>query len=112
MCRTLTGTDVNSEIPTDYSVRVGRGNCAPATMILPNIAMKYSYLTQSSGETDWTGFFEEFEKTLVLTRTALIERFNYICSQSTNNAKYMYRNETMRGGKGDLDNSIYETMKH
>jgi ribonucleoside-triphosphate reductase len=44
-CRTLTGTDVNSEIPTEYSVRVGRGNCAPATIILPNLAMKYSYLT-------------------------------------------------------------------
>jgi ribonucleoside-triphosphate reductase len=24
----------------------------------------------------------------------------------------MYKNETMRGGKGDLNNPIFETMKH
>ena len=98
MCRTANGFDVNGMNQT----KDGRGNICPVTIILPTLAMK------SNGDV------EEFIKLLDLkiheAKDALIERFNFICSQSSDSAKFMYENGTMEGYV--KEEGIRSALKH
>lgn len=100
-CRTANGWDINGLKQT----KDGRGNICPVTIIMPTLAMKAKeYVQQNSGQftEDLEGqtvdkFFEILDKKIHEAKDMLIERFNYICSQSPDSAKFMYENGTMEG---------------
>ena len=101
-CRTANGLDINGMGQT----KDGRGNICPVTIILPTIAMEakekietLAKLSNSSVEeynlTDQ--FIYDLDKAIIDAKDMLIERFEWICSQSPDSAKFMYENGTMAG---------------
>lgn len=106
-CRTANGADcwfideyalnikreINGE-PLDPLViseaqKDGRGNICPVTIILPTLAME--------ANRDKDAFMKLLDKKIHEAKDMLLERFNYICSQSPDSAKFMYENNTMMG---------------
>lgn len=84
-CRTANGMDINGMGQT----KDGRGNICPVTIIMPTLAMK--------ADRDVEKFMELLDKKISEARDMLLERFEYICSQDANSAKFMYENGTMEG---------------
>lgn len=79
----------------------GRGNICPVTIILPTLAMeakeKASILDPEGNNGLFKVFMAILEQAIEDAKDTLIERFNYICSQSSASAKFMYENNTMSG---------------
>lgn len=72
----------------------GRGNIAPTTIILPTLAME----AKKQDDTNIIPVFMDIlDKAIFDAKDSLIERFEYICKQSPDSAKFMYENGTMRG---------------
>ena len=97
-CRTANGWDVNGL----GQMKDGRGNICPVTVIMPTLAMEA--LNSAAEEYDATGEANAIENFMTILDEAihdakdmLIERFEYICSQSPASAKFMYENELMAG---------------
>ena len=67
----------------------GRGNICPVTVILPTLAME--------ADRDVEKFMALLDQKIHEAKDMLLERFNYICSQSPASAKFMYENGTMKG---------------
>lgn len=86
----------------------GRGNICPVTIILPTLAMEAK--EQSFDEKN---LIEDFMSILDVkiheAKDILIERFNWICSQSPASAKFMWDNGVLSGYDG-ID--IRSAMKH
>ena len=109
-CRTANGWDING-----FGQRKdGRGNICPVTVIMPTLAMqavKY-YETMPCGdlENDTIEFFMQLlDVKIHEAKDMLLERFEYICSQSASAAKFMYENGTMAGYDGK---DIRSALKH
>lgn len=85
MCRTYNGYDINGMGQT----KDGRGNICPVTIILPTIAME--------ADKDVEKFMVLLDKKIHEAKDMLLERFEWICSQSPQSAKFMYENGTMEG---------------
>lgn len=106
-CRTYNGFDMNGF----GQLKDGRGNIAPVTIILPTIAMEsklkvaqypHQYnISQNAPIIYESEIIEEFMKNLNQAifdaKDMLIERYQYICSQSPESARFMYENGTMEG---------------
>ena len=126
-CRTVNGLDVNfmeeykrsikaflderfDDINTTFvsaAQKDGRGNIAPATIILPTIAM----MARESGKEDVVEeFFRILEQKMNETKDGLIERFRWIASQSPKSATFMYENGTMEGYHPE--EGIISALKH
>ena len=94
-CRTANGWDVNGL----GQQKDGRGNICPVTIILPTLAMKAKENIESNNED--TNIIESFISILDTkiheAKDQLIERFEWICSQSPESAKFMYENNVMAG---------------
>lgn len=105
-CRTANGADINAEPGTNPQTKDGRGNLAPVTIILPTLAME---AREISGDTV-DNFFDLLERKLVEAKDMLIERFEYMCSQSPESAKFMYENHTMLGYHPE--EGIRSALKH
>ena len=93
-CRTSNGFDVNG---LGY-LKDGRGNICPVTIIMPTLAMEAK--NQFINEYDDNivdVFIEILDKKIHEAKDMLIERFEWICSQSPDAAKFMYENGTMAG---------------
>ena len=83
----------------------GRGNIAPVTIILPTIAMESVELADNFTEEyqnehpnlEVEFFLQRLDEAIHDAKDILIERYQYICSQSPDSAKFMYENGTMRG---------------
>ena len=115
-CRTYNGYDINFDFKeviqdclsgkevTQISAnqKDGRGNIAPTTIILPTLAME-------SGR-DVEKFMELLDKKIHEAKDMLIERFEWICSQSPNSAKFMWQNGTMLGYH--KEEGIRSALKH
>ena len=89
-CRTANGWDANGF----GQLKDGRGNICPCTIILPTLAMETS---GEIGNKNIDEFINILDKAIYDTKDTLIERFDYICSQSPDAAKFMYENNTMAG---------------
>jgi ribonucleoside-triphosphate reductase len=89
-CRTANGFDINGF----GQLKDGRGNICPVTIILPTLAMEAS---GEVGEKNLDNFFEILDRKIFEAKDMLIERFDYICSQSPQSAKFMYENSIMAG---------------
>lgn len=100
-CRTANGWDVNGF----GQLKDGRGNIAPTTIILPVIAMEAAELADNFSEeynlehpnNEVEIFFKLLDEAIHDAKDSLIERFEWICSQSPNSAKFMYENGLMAG---------------
>ena len=98
-CRTANLWDVNGF----GQQKDGRGNICPVTIILPTLAMqatdeKYEDFPQCNHEESIiSSFLNLLDKKLYEAKDMLLERFEWICSQSPNAAKFMYENGTMAG---------------
>lgn len=96
-CRTANGMDVNGF----GQLKDGRGNICPVTIIMPTLAMQAQEELcdgehHSSSEFIGT-FMKLLDKKIHEARDMLIERFEYMCSQSPDSAKFMYENGLMEG---------------
>lgn len=109
MCRTVNGADINANPDVNPNNRVGRGNLAPATIIMPTIAME-TKLSLKEGEDLVEKFIQNLDKKIHECRDMLIERYNLICSQSPKSAQFMWDNGTMRGYKSE--EGIESALKH
>ena len=90
-CRTANGFDINGL----GQLKDGRGNLCPVTIILPTLAME---ARNSDGEgTMFERFMVILEQAIYDARDMLLERFEYMCSQSPESAKFMYENGLMAG---------------
>lgn len=112
-CRTCTGSDINfdkeyfkniikyvienDDLPDNLTLSAaqkdGRGNICPVTIIMPTLAMqvkdKYGSIVDN--------FLKLLDKKIHEAKDMLLERFEYICSQSPESARFMYENNTMSG---------------
>ena len=96
-CRTANLWDINGL----GQMKDGRGNICPVTIILPTLAMEAENLadnfTEEAGDKTIEIFFEILDRKLHEAKDMLLERFEWICSQSPDAAKFMYENGTMAG---------------
>lgn len=106
MCRTANGYDINGF----GQLKDGRGNICPVTIIMPTLAMEavtlnsddkwdeFKLLTQEERtKIGVERFINLLGKKIDEAKDMLIERFNWICSQPMESARFMYENHTMAG---------------
>ena len=107
-CRTANGADINAVPGQNPQMKDGRGNICPVTMILPTLAMEAQEQSRVYAEKNGKEvlsfdrdpieiFMELLDKKLHEAKDMLIERFEFICSQSSQAAQFMYENGTMFG---------------
>ena len=101
-CRTANGADINAEPGVNPQTKDGRGNICPVTIIMPTLAME-------AGR-DVEKFMALLNTKIHEAKDMLIERYEYICSQCADSAKFMYENGTMMGYKPE--EGIKSAMKH
>ena len=89
-CRTMNLWDINGF----GQLKDGRGNICPVTIIMPTLAMEVS---GDIGNKNIDEFIQLLDKKIHEAKDMLIERFEWICSQSPESAKFMYENHTMAG---------------
>lgn len=101
-CRTANGWDINGF----GQLKDGRGNICPVTIIMPTLAMEainkveneHTYDNWSITEYDYVEeFIKILDKKIHEAKDMLLERFEWICSQSADSAKFMYENGLMEG---------------
>ena len=89
-CRTANGFDANGF----GQLKDGRGNICPVTIIMPTLAME---IDGEVGNKNIDEFIKFLDKKIHEAKDMLIERFDWICSQSSKSANFMYENNTMAG---------------
>ena len=122
-CRTANGADINAEEGTNPQTKDGRGNICPVTIIMPTLAMEAKELNNHhfndfQHPDNWTRqnyddietFISLLDQKIHEAKDMLIERFNWICSQSASSAKFMYENGTMLGYHPE--EGIRSALKH
>lgn len=97
-CRTANGFDVNGF----GQMKDGRGNICPVTIILPTLAMMAKETVDAghhpySSITYVVEFMKLLDRKIHEAGAMLLERFEWICSQSPDSAKFMYENGLMAG---------------
>ena len=99
-CRTANGWDINGF----KQLKDGRGNICPVTIIMPTLAMevKTKNVDLVDGgyvdkQLDVEDFIKLLDQKIHEAKDMLIERFDWICSQSPDSAKFMYENGLMEG---------------
>lgn len=106
-CRTLLGKDVH----TGSYIKTGRGNVSPVTIILPKLGLDYGIKLGKREMADIKGFMKKLDEILLLTRKALIDRYEYICNQSPKSAIFMYKNGTMMD-TDKCNETVRDAIKH
>lgn len=119
-CRTTNGIDINYTQFEEDIQRIldgdwegefqfsaacqkdGRGNIAPTTIILPEVAML--------ADCDVEKFMELLDQKIHDAKDHLLERFAHVCSQSPSSANFMYGNHTMTGFKPE--EGVESAVKH
>ena len=106
-CRTYNGFDINGM----GFKKDGRGNIAPVTIILPTLAMeaKEEFMNEHN-DSIVDNFMKLLDCKISEAKDMLIERFNWICDQSPESAKFMYENGTMYGY--EPEEGIRSALKH
>lgn len=125
-CRTYNGYDINFNFKdtidrclsgkaiNQYSAnqKDGRGNICPVTIILPTIAMQAKELWQIDVNNESTlenTFLFILDIKIREAKDMLLERYEWICSQSPESAKFMYENNVMAGYDGK---DIRSALRH
>ena len=103
-CRTANGWDVNGL----GQLKDGRGNICPVTIIMPTLAkmcydqacLDIAAMGATQEEIDEYAvkkFMNLLDQKIHEAKDMLLERFEWICSQSPDSAKFMYENGVMAG---------------
>ena len=103
-CRTANGWDVNGL----GQLKDGRGNICPVTIIMPTLAkmcydqacLDIAAMGATQDEIDECAvkkFMNLLDQKIHEAKDMLLERFEWICSQSPASAKFMYENGVMAG---------------
>ena len=93
-CRTANGWDINGF----GQLKDGRGNICPVTVIMPTLAMEAKKGNELRPVSDRiSAFMDLLDIKIHEAKDMLLERFEYICSQSPESAKFMYENGLMAG---------------
>ena len=99
-CRTANGWDVNGL----GQLKDGRGNICPVTIIMPTLAMMAKEAAEYPATVGCDIYIDPVERFMFYldkkiheAKDMLIERFNWICKQSPDSAKFMYENGLMAG---------------
>ena len=108
-CRTYNGSDINAEPGTNPQTKDGRGNLAPVTIIMPTLAMIAKEQSKSEDEIV-DNFMKLLDQKLFEARDMLKERYEWMCAQSPDSAKFMYENGTMLGYHPE--EGIRSALKH
>ena len=106
-CRTMLGKDIHTG---SYS-RIGRGNISPITINLPKLGIEHGICLGKRDKADIEGFYKDLDRVLNLVEKGLVDRYEYICSQSPKSATFMYGNGTIKD-YDKVDNTVREAMKH
>ena len=115
-CRTANGADINAEPGVNPQTKDGRGNICPVTVILPTLAMIAKQGLEAIDDPYATeedlinNFMNILDDKIHEAKDMLIERFEWICSQSPEAAKFMYENNTMLGYHPE--EGIRSALKH
>ena len=120
-CRTANGADINAVPGQNPQMKDGRGNICPVTIILPTLAMEAQEQSRVYAEKNGKKvltfdrdpveiFMELLDKKIHEAKDMLIERFEFICSQSPQAAQFMYENGTMFGY--NPEEGIRSALKH
>lgn len=114
-CRTANTWDINGF----SQLKDGRGNICPVTIIMPTLAMevKVDMISKYGAEVvkeDESHLVDRFigylDKKIHEAKDMLLERFEWICSQSPDSAKFMYENGVMEGYVPE--DGIVSALKH
>lgn len=103
-CRTANLWDINGL----GQRKDGRGNICPVTIILPTLAMQAKQMKQQNEDLIEV-FMNLLDKKIHEAKDMLIERYEWICSQSPESAKFMYENNTIAGFDGK---TVRSAMSH
>lgn len=95
-CRTYNGYDINGF----GQMKDGRGNIAPVTLILPTLAEEAKEYTDTHGGDRVENFMKYLDTKLNEAKDMLLERFEWICQQPVDSARFMWENNTMYGFDG------------
>ena len=115
MCRTANGWDINGF----GQLKDGRGNICPVTIIMPTLAMEAIELAakENLDNGDYLNdnlviecFMKLLNEKIGEAKDMLIERFDWICSQPMESARFMYENHTMAGY--NPEEGIRSALKH
>lgn len=113
-CRTYNGADINAEPGVNPQMKDGRGNICPVTIILPSLAMLAKEAANTNGTPGQTDVIKIFmtilNEKINEAKTMLLERYEWICSQSEESAKFLYENGLMLGYKPK--EGIRSALKH
>lgn len=110
-CRTANLSDINAEDDKLVQLKDGRGNICPVTIIMPTLAMEAKEkFVHEYDDSIIDVFIEILDRKINEAKDMLIERFNYICDQSPDSAKFMYENNTIYGYKPE--EGIRSALKH
>ncbi len=91
-CRTSNGFDINGF----GQLKDGRGNICPVTIIMPTLAMEAKQALKEGGNLI-EDFMDLLDEKIHEAKEMLLERFEWICSQPMESARFMYENGTMEG---------------
>ena len=95
-CRTANGWDINGF----GQLKDGRGNICPVTIIMPTLAMKAKELADPNLDDRYSSvniFMSILDNKIHEAKDMLIERFDWICAQPADSAKFLYENGLMAG---------------
>ena len=92
-CRTANGFDINGF----GQLKDGRGNICPVTIIMPTLAMQAIDASNEQMSDVIEVFMDILDENIYDAKDILLERFEWICSQSPDSAKFMYENNVMAG---------------
>lgn len=98
-CRTANTWDINGF----GQLKDGRGNICPVTIIIPTLAMEVKEKIINDLGVNYSeeylidDFMLLLDKKIHEAKDMLLERFEWICSQSPDSAKFMYENGVMEG---------------
>lgn len=92
-CRTSNGFDINGF----GQLKDGRGNICPVTIIMPTLAMEAKEKANNEDDDIVDTFMKILDTKIHEAKQMLLERFEWICSQSPASARFMYENGTMKG---------------
>lgn len=109
-CRTYNGADINAEPGVNPQTKDGRGNLAPVTIIMPTLAMMAKEKSEKTSQDIVEIFIKLLDTKIHEAKDMLLERFNHMCKQPMESARFMYENGTMIGYKPE--EGIISALKH
>ena len=112
-CRTYSGWDINAPDEEHKHMKDGRGNIAPAPIILPTLAMEAKKKAKDNPEYIVDYFMDILKDAISDCKDELIERFNWICAQNPASARFMYENNTFYSYGDEFEKEgIRGALKH